>query len=185
MCAVISSDHLYLWSVIPIKCMEIDRCPHVISTSAPTFLKLWLDQINRGGIFKVNNDVSLLFQAMEVAVHRVLTISNVSANPTISVKKNTKAAILHDPASLAHWSQILSSCPAMDSSESDDLLDEISDKCSTIRGHLFAAGYIKQYQEQQTKSSSKKFEIKCICIIHTLITVTQRACPYYVYVPML
>ena len=59
----------------------------------PTFLdytKLWLDQINRGGLFKVNNDVFLLFQAMEVAVRRVLTISNVSANPTISVKSTPR-----------------------------------------------------------------------------------------------
>ena len=112
----------------------------------PTYLdytKLGLDQINRGGLLKVNNDVFLLFQAMEVAVRRVLTTSNVSVNPTISVKKHTKAAILRDPASLAHWGQILSSCPAMDSSESDDLLDEISDKWARIRGHSFAAGYIE------------------------------------------
>ena len=85
----------------------------------PTFLdytKLWLNQIKRGGLFKVNNDVFLLFQALEVAVRRVLTTSNVSAtNPTISVKKHIKAAILQDPASLAHWSQILSNCPAMNS----------------------------------------------------------------------
>ena len=65
---------------------------------------------------------------MEVAECQAPTISNVSANPTISIKKHTKAAILRDPASLAHWSQILFSCPAMDSSESDDVLDEISDK---------------------------------------------------------
>ena len=125
----------------------------------PTFLdytKLWLEQINRGGLFKVNNYVFLLFQAMEVAVCRVLTTLNVSANPTISVKKYTKAAILRDPASLAHWSQILSSCPAMNSSESDDLLDEISDKWATIRGHSFAAGYIEQYQRAKSESNKQK-----------------------------
>ena len=125
----------------------------------PTFLdytKLWLNQINRGGLLKVNNDVFLLFQAMEVAVRRVLTTSNVSVNPTISVKKHTKAAILRDPASLAHWGQILSSCPAMDSSESDDLLDEISDKWATIHGHSFAAGYIEQYQRAKSESNKQK-----------------------------
>ena len=120
---------------------------------------------------------------MEVAVHQVLTISNVSANPTISVKKHTKAAILRDPASLAHWGQILSSCPAMDSSESDDLLDEIAINGQQYLDTHFAAGYIEQYiytTELKVRATNKK--LTRIGIIHTLITVTQRACPYYVYI---
>ena len=132
----------------------------------PTYLdytKLGLDQINRGGLLKVNNDVFLLLQAMEVAVRQVLTISTVSVNrTTISVKKHTKAAILRDPASLAHWGQILSSCPAMDSSESDDLLDEISDKWARIRGHSFAAGYIEQYQRAKSESNKQKAFLKSL-----------------------
>ena len=124
----------------------------------PTFLdytRLWLDQINRG-LFKVNNDVFLLFRAIEVAIYRVLTISNVSTNLTICVKERTKAAILHDPALLAHWSQILSGCPAMYSSESDDLQDEINDKWATIRRHSFAARHIKQYRRANSESNKQK-----------------------------
>ena len=93
---------------------------------------------------------------MEIAVRRVLTVANVSANPTISVKKHIKATILHDSALLAHWNQILSNCPAMNSSESDDLLDEISDKWATIRGHSFAAGYIEQYQRAKSECNKQK-----------------------------
>ena len=93
---------------------------------------------------------------MEVALRQVLTTSNVSANATISVKKLIKAAILHDPASLAHWRQILSRCPAMNSSKSDDLLEKINDKWAAIRGHSFTAGYIEQYQRAKIESNKQK-----------------------------
>ena len=49
-------------------------------SEAPAFLeytKLWIDKINRGSLFQVNNDVFLLFRAMETAVRRVLTISQI------------------------------------------------------------------------------------------------------------
>ena len=59
----------------------------------PTFLdytKLWLNQINRDGLLKVNNDVFLLFQAMEVAVRRVLTISTVVLTPPFLLKSTPR-----------------------------------------------------------------------------------------------
>ena len=125
----------------------------------PPFLeytKLWIHKVNRGGLFKVNNDVFLLFRAMETAARRVLTISRVSANTTISIKEYTKTAILNDPAVLTHWNHILGHCSTMNSSESDDLLEEISEKWATIRGHSFASGWVELYQRAKKESNKQK-----------------------------
>ena len=125
----------------------------------PAFLeytKLWIDKVNRGGLFQVNNDVFLLFRAMETAVRRVLTISHASTNPTISIKEHTKTAILNDPAVLAHWNHILGHCSTTNSNESDDLLEEISEKWATIRGYSFASGWVEHYQKAKKESNKQK-----------------------------
>ena len=79
---------------------------------------------------------------MEIAVRHVLSISNISSSPATSIKERAKAEILTDLAVLTYWNHILEHCPAMDSSDSDDLM---CDKWVTIRGHSFASGWVKQY----------------------------------------
>ena len=44
----------------------------------------------------------------------------------------------------------------MDSSESDDLLEEISDKWATIRGHFFASEWLEHYQRAKKESNKRK-----------------------------
>ena len=70
--------------------------------------------------------------------------------------EQTKTAVLNDPAVLVHWHHILSICQPMDSSTSDSLLEEITEKWATIRGHSFAAGWVEQYQCTKRESTKQK-----------------------------
>ena len=70
--------------------------------------------------------------------------------------EQTRTPVLHDPAVLAHWHHILTVCQPMDSSASDSLLEEITEKWATIRGHSFAAGWVEQYQRTKQESIKQK-----------------------------
>ena len=64
---------------------------------------------------------------------------------------------MNDPSVAAHWSCLLSKCEAdLDLEESDSLLEEITDKWVTIRGHSFASAWEEQYQLATRKITRQK-----------------------------
>ena len=70
--------------------------------------------------------------------------------------EQAKLVVLNDPAVLAHWHCILCVCEPMESSEGDNLLEEITEKWSTIHVHSFAAGWVEQYRCTKQKSNRQK-----------------------------
>ena len=47
-----------------------------------------METVNKGGLFSVNNDSYMLFQAMELAVHQVLDIRKIGHQPTVLLGEN-------------------------------------------------------------------------------------------------
>jgi hypothetical protein len=45
------------------------------------YTKLWVEQVNRGGLFRITNDTYLIFRAMELASRRVLSVKRVTSTP--------------------------------------------------------------------------------------------------------
>ena len=120
------------------------------------YTKLWVEQVNRGGLYLVNNDTYLVFRAMEIASRRVLSVEHVTSHPSIKIKKEVQESIMNDPAVTTHWNYLLSKVEALDTDESDELLEEIVDKWIKIRGHSFASRWVEQYQLATKQSTRKK-----------------------------
>ena len=120
------------------------------------YAKLWVEHVNRGGLFRVNNDAYLLFRAMELASRRVLSIERVTSHPTIKIQEEMQQCIMNDPSVMTHWNYLLSKVEALDTTESDELLGQIMDKWIKIRGHSFASGLVEQYQIATKQSTRKK-----------------------------
>ena len=121
------------------------------------YTKLWIDAINCGGLYRVNNDAYMLFRAMELAARRVLTVDRINQDPSIRIKHEVRHSIMNDPSVTAHWSCLLSKCEAdLDLEESDSLLEEITDKWVTIRGQSFASACVEQYQLAAQKITQQK-----------------------------
>ena len=140
------------------KWAEIDRCPTVILYTDVEFLqytKLWVEQVNRGGLFQVNNDAYLIFRAMELASWRV-SVERVTSHPTLKIQQEMEKAIMNDPCVTAHWNYLLTKVADLETDESDELLGEIVDKWVKIRGHSFASGWVEQYQIASKQSTKKK-----------------------------
>ena len=62
------------------------------------YTKLWIEQVNRGGLFQINNDTYLAFRVMEIASRHVLSVEHVTSNPTIRIQEEISKAIMNDPA---------------------------------------------------------------------------------------
>ena len=120
------------------------------------YTKLWIDRINRGGLYRVNNDAYMLFRAMELATRRVLSVAHVNKDPGIKIKHDIHHAITNDPSVAAHWCCLLSKSEDLELEDSDRLLEEISDKWVTIRGHSFASSWVEQYQLANRKTMKLK-----------------------------
>lgn len=105
------------------------------------YTKLWVEQVNRGGLFRVTNDTYLIFRAIKLASRRVLSVKRVTSHPTLEIQREMEESIMKDPSVTAHWNYLLTKVEAFDSDESDELLGEIVDKWVKIRAtHLQVRG---------------------------------------------
>ena len=120
------------------------------------YTKLWIEQVNRGGLFRVNNDTYLVFRAMELASRQVLSVEHVSSHPSLQIQQEMQKSIMNDPSVTAHWNYLLTKVVDLDTDESDELLGEVVDKWVKIRGHSFASGWVEQYQIATKQSTKKK-----------------------------
>ena len=120
------------------------------------YTKLWVEQVNRGGLFHVSNDTYLIFRAMELASRHVLSVKHVTAHPTLKIQQEMEESIMKDPSVMAHWNYLLTKAEALDTDESDELLGEIVDKWVKIRGYSFASGWVEQYQVATKQCTKKK-----------------------------
>ena len=62
------------------------------------YTKLWVEQVNRGGLFQVNNDAYFIFRAMELPSRCVLSVERVTPHPTLKIQQEMEKAIMNDPS---------------------------------------------------------------------------------------
>lgn len=120
------------------------------------YTKLWVEQVNRGGLFRITNDTYLIFRAIKLASRRVLSVKRVTSHPTLEIQREMEESIMKDPSVTAHWNYLLTKVEAFDSDESDELLGEIVDKWVKIRSHSFASAWVEQYQIAKKQSTKQK-----------------------------
>ena len=63
---------------------------------------------------------------------------------------------MNDPSVTVHWSCLLGKSEDLELEESDSLLEEITDKWVSIRGHSFASAWAEQYQLAARKVTKQK-----------------------------
>ena len=63
------------------------------------YTKLWVEQVNRGGLFQVNDDTYLFFQAMELASRHVLSVECLFSSCHQDSRRNER---VHNARSICH-----------------------------------------------------------------------------------
>ncbi len=113
-----------------------------------SYTRKWLDQVNRGGLFPLNDNSFSLFVSIEKVVKTVLHKHILSGNPDKeSFKHNVHDVIIASDETQFYWSQDID-----DDEQSQELLREIIKLWFTIRGFSIAASWMETYKQHQKKT---------------------------------
>ena len=116
------------------------------------YTKLWLERVNRGGLFPLNDETFHLFIKIEKMVRILLPKHMIKANSTKGVE-DIIDKVLEDDDVQFHWTLISQDIESDD--EAQELLHEIIHLWINIRGFSIASVWIETYK-QATKQTTQK-----------------------------
>lgn len=124
-------------------------------SSVEDYTRFWIEQIDRGGLYHINDDVFALFTEIELVCRQFLDERTV---PKAHLQSCIVDAALGSQDVLMHWHD-LTEC---EGTEADTcvLLREIIILWSTIRIHSFAEGWTDKFQKNSRKGTRKTLQQK-------------------------
>lgn len=140
--ADVSKQNLFL-------CMEMLQRDSECETNEDS--SLWMDTIDRGGLWHIKDDVYPVFYAMEEEVRRF--IHNPSHKQSALDVKQLSNAILSSEDVLFFWSI---ATVQFDENEERLLLKKITKLWITVRGLTYTSGWIEQYKQKKSQVLQKK-----------------------------
>ena len=133
------------------------------STSLLDYTKNWVERVNRGGLFEVNDEAYFLFVAIESAMRSKLTNHlKKSIGATNDEETGAKAAIVdfvsRDGEVDLYWSKL--SSDILDDSHCMELLKEVIGLWLTIRGFSITKTWIEDYKRELCISNARKRSLR-------------------------
>ena len=119
-----------------------------------TYTRKWFDQVNRGGLFPLNDNTFTLFVEIEKSVRVVLpkhVIRGDSDKDTF--KKSVLDVIVRNKNIQFYWTLLSQDIDKPENSEL--LLTEIVNLWVTIRGFSMAASWLEEYKKNHKKTTQK------------------------------
>ena len=134
-------------------CMEMLRRDSAVDSECETSedSSLWMDIIDRGGLWHIKDDVFPVFYAMEEEVRRF--IRNPSRKQSALDVKQLSNAILSCEDVLFFWSI---ATVQLDENEERLLLKKITKLWITVRGFAYTSAWIEQYKQKKSQVLQKK-----------------------------
>ena len=125
------------------------------SESLLDYTKEWIDKVNHGGLFPLNEVTYKFFVSIETEVCTILpshmTKTKVSRG---SFKQDVIEKVVRSPDIQWHWT-LVSQC--MDSDDDAiELLKEIVTLWVTVRGFSITATWMEMYKQEKKKTTTKK-----------------------------
>ena len=112
---------------------------------------LWMDIIDRGGLWHIKDDVFPVFYAMEEEVRRFIR-NPLRKQSALNVKQLSNA-ILSCEDVLFFWSI---ATIQLDENEEKLLLKKITKLWITVRGFVYTSAWIEQYKQKKSQVLQKK-----------------------------
>ena len=128
-------------------------------SSIHNYTTKWIEKVNRGGLFPVNDDSFCFFLALESIVRHLLctTYKNTSMEED-SIKRNMIEVCLRNGQVQQKWSTI--SKDVIDPQISNTLLKEVITLWITIRGFSLAATWLESYKKSSKKDTKKSKRLR-------------------------
>ncbi len=117
---------------------------------------LWLELVDRGGLYHINDDVFLLMESIEMVVRRYLNIPTFV--PGTDLTKTVREEILLNHNIVVLWERIADDIPPRFEGYSIELLTLIIDLWVTIRSNSFAKGWTMNFEKRYKKGTRKTLQ---------------------------
>ena len=147
------------------KAAQFVECLHYMAIEGPEgslieYTTHWINLVNRGGLFEVNDETFQLFCALEMILINLLKSQLLAPNSTRDKLIETVAT---DDDVLFHWSPVSFNIDC--DTHSQELLHHIVKYSLTIRGYSLTSAWLEQYkrtsQKNTHKSKSLRKDLKC------------------------
>ena len=122
------------------------------------YTKEWLEKVNRGGLFPVNDETFTFFVSVEKVVRRVLTALVTNVSQDVNLKQEVVQKASQDADVQFYWTLL-----SQDISSEEDavmLLNEILNLWVTIRGYSLAASWVENYKSTNKRTTQKSVGLR-------------------------
>lgn len=117
------------------------------------YTRKWLDQVNRGGLFPLNDSTFTFFVAIEKQVRNLLPSHVIRPSDKEAFKTAVIDKVVQDEDVQFHWALINQDIDKPEDAEV--LLIEIVKLWVTIRGFSLAASWMEEYKKSNKKNTQK------------------------------
>ena len=114
------------------------------------YTKEWIERINRGGLFPINDETFQFFCILEACVRSQLVKALLPS--TSETRLTVISTAMENEEVLFHWSMI---AVDIDEEHTNELLQEIVMLWVTIRGFAVAASWLEHYKEEARTTTKK------------------------------
>jgi len=120
----------------------------------------WLETVNRGGLFPVNNKSFLFFLATESSTVKLLTTTyNKISSQELNIKMLMLEKLMQDEQIKLRWNALTQDIDFAEE-DSDNLMKEIVTLWITIRGFSLAATWLETYKQSAARNTKKMKSIR-------------------------
>ena len=117
------------------------------------YTRKWLDQVNRGGLFPLNDSTFTFFVAVEKQVRNLLPRHVIRPSDKAAFKTTVIDKVVQEEDVQFHWALISQDIDKPEDAEA--LLVEIVKLWVTIRGFSLAASWMEEYKKNNKKTTQK------------------------------
>ena len=115
---------------------------------------LWIELIDRGGLYEINDDVFRLFESIEMVVRRHLNTT--TFDHTVDINCAICDDVFKSKNIMDLWEDIASVFPPRYEQYSIELLTHILNLWTSIRGHSFAKGWSMNFERKYKQKGTRK-----------------------------
>ena len=120
------------------------------------YTREWIEQVNRGGLFEVNDTAYMLFKEIEVHLQNNLQ-KHLQPTPKLTIDNDTKEKLVSSVVVGSnvqfYWYKL--SVDIHDEKHSQKLLAEIVELWLSLRGHSIAGQWLEYYKNCVAKNTKK------------------------------
>lgn len=121
------------------------------------YTKVWQQKVNRGGLFKLNDQHFELFVAIEKVVQALLP-KHTTATEISKDIKDVLDPVLKDEDVQFFWAILSQDIDSEE--EADELLEEMVNKWVTVRGFSIAASWMEEYKNTSETTTVKSTSLR-------------------------